>query len=294
MNQQTTTQKRVAIQGGYAAFHEIAARGFFKEEEISIVPCETFIDLFDAIEKDHVDFGIMAIENTVSGTILPNYALLRDSKLTVLGEHFLRIEQNLMVLPGTKIEEIKEVYSHHMAISQCRSFFKKYPHIKLIESNDTALSAKMVKDEGKREFGAIASALAAELYGLEIIGAGIETNKRNYTRFLVIGEKNKMWIPLNEIDKASLCFSVPHEPGSLSRVLSVLAFYGIDLTKIQSLPIIGREWQYLMFIDVSFHDYKRYRLSLDAIKPLTEDLFILGEYATGKKSFEEIHKINGF
>lgn len=289
--EQNKQTKRVGIQGEYGAFHDIAARAYFGTEEIEIIPCDTFIDLFASIEKGESDFTVMAIENTLSGSLIQNYGLLRDSSLVILGEIYQRIEQNLMALPGTKIKDIKEVYSHPMAIAQCRPFFKQYPHVKLIESLDTALSAKHVRDNNQTNTGALASRLAAEMYELEIIAPGIETNKKNYTRFLILGHKERISIKEEEIDKSSIVFSLPHEVGSLSKVLSVLAFYGLDLTKIQSLPIIGREWQYQMFVDLAFSDYKRYCQAIEAIKPLTEDFVILGEYAIGKKSFEKIHHV---
>ena len=267
--------KKVAIQGVNGAFHEIAARQYFKSEEIDIIPCATFKDLFLSMDNSIADCAVMAIENTVAGGLLPNYALLQQSTYTITGETYLRIKQNLLALPGQSIEDIKEVHSHYMAIAQTRSFFNKHPHIKLIESDDTALSARQISENKEKNKGAIASELAAEIFGLEILAEGIETHKKNFTRFLVI-EKEK--IIKRENNKASLCFSLPHKRGSLSSVLSILAYYEMNLSKIQSLPLVGKEWQYLFYADLVFESYEMYRKSLWAIKPLITDLKILGEY----------------
>jgi prephenate dehydratase len=273
---------QVAIQGIPGANHEIAARAYFKDKEVEVVPCYTFQEVFDVMQANPKIRGIMAIENTLVGSLLPNYTMLRESGFTIQGEHKLRIKHHLMALPGQNINDLKEVHSHPMALAQCEEFFKKHPHIKLIESEDTALSAKIISDEKIKGTGAIASSLAAELYNLEIIERSIETNKHNYTRFLIIGQENKAvkaeLLEQNKINKASLVFSLPHEEGSLSKVLTILAFYNINLTKIQSLPIVGIEWEYLFYIDVMFDNYERYLQSLDAIRPLCKKLRVLGEY----------------
>ncbi|MFT3738243.1 MAG: prephenate dehydratase [Breznakibacter sp.] len=284
-----TGLRKVAIQGGYGANHEIAARNFFEGEEIEIVPCLTFPDLFQTIKNDPSIYGIVAIENTLVGSLLPNYTMLKDSGLVIIGEYKLRISHQLMALPGQKIEDIKEVRSHPMALAQCEGFFRPYPHIKLIEHEDTALSAKEVRDHGEYGVAAIASELAANLYEMEILARSIETNKRNFTRFLIVSDKGKMEVEQlqvqNRVNKASLVFSLPHEEGSLSKVLTILAFYGINLSKIQSLPIVGHEWEYLFYVDVIFHDYAKYHQSLDAVRPLINKLKILGEYENGRQSF---------
>lgn len=275
--------KRVAIQGGYGAFHEIAAKQFFEGEQIEIEPCETFIDLFSALKSKKANLGIVAIENTIAGSLLPNYSLLRESEFNVLGETNLHISQNLMALPGQQIDDIYEVYSHPIAIQQSRVFFEKYPKMKLIESADTALSAKEIKEKNIKGIAAIGSSLAAQMYGLEIIQSGIETNKKNFTRFLIIGNEEDLLekgiYKKGEINKSSLCFSLPHQEGSLSSVLSILAFYNISLTKIQSVPIVGQEFEYFFYIDLVFQDEKRYRQSIEAIKPLIKNFKNLGEYA---------------
>ncbi len=280
--------KQVAIQGVRGANHELAAKEFFKDEEIEIVPCLTFSELFSRVKADSSIYGIVAIENTLVGSILPNYTLLKDSGLVVIGEYKLRIRHHLMVLPGQKIEDVREVHSHPMALMQCEAFFKNYPHIKLIESDDTALSAREIAENKLHSIGAVAPTLAAELYGLEILFSSIETNKKNFTRFLIVSDRGKTEVAdlviNNQVNKSSLAFSLDHEEGSLSKVLTILAFYNINLTKIQSNPVVGHEWEYIFYIDLTFQSYTRYLQSLDAIRPLCKKLRVLGEYEVGKQS----------
>lgn len=286
MNQ---TKKKIAIQGWPGANHEIAAKAFFEEENIEVIPCLTFPDLFETLKKDRDCYGIIAIENTLVGSLLPNYTMLKDSDLVIIGEYKLRIKHQFLALPGQSIDDIKEVYSHPMAIAQCEAFFKDYPHIKLIESEDTALSAKRIADDKLTGVGAIASELAADMYALETLAKNIETNKKNFTRFLIVTDKAKTEVDelleQNRVNKSSIVFSLPHEEGSLSKILTILAFYNINLTKIQSLPIVGQEWEYLFYVDLTFTDYKRYLQSLDAIRPLTSKLKTLGEYEKGRQSY---------
>ena len=272
--------KKVAIQGVSGAFHEIAARQYFDGEEIEILPCITFKDLFKALAADETLLGIIAIENTIAGSLLQNHNLLRESGCMIVGEHKLRIEHNLAALPGQSLQDLDEVYSHPIALMQCEDFLDSHRHMKAIESEDTALSAKEIADRTILRRAAICSSLAAEKYGLEIIAKGIETNKRNFTRFLLIAEPSLAGIMVNGtlLNKSSLVFTLPHEEGSLAKVLSILSFYHVNLTKIQSLPIIGREWEYQFYINLTFDDYTRYRQSLDAIRPLTKDFQLLGEY----------------
>lgn len=276
--------KKIAIQGFKASFHEIAAYTFFGRE-IETVECETFQALFDSMLKGgQADYAVMAIENSVAGSILPNYARLRESQLEIIGEVYLRIEMNLIALPGETIETIKEVHSHPMALLQTQQFFRRYPHINLVESKDTALSAIEIKDNNIQGRGALGSELIAETFGLDIIAKGIETNKRNFTRFLIlrrVGAENPF--PLPSPNKASLSFRTLHRPGSLSAALSALAMFGMNLTKIQSLPVLGEEWQYYMYADIEFDDYASYEEMLKVLKPLTHDLKILGEYSQGQK-----------
>lgn len=285
----TSSKIQVAIQGGAGAFHEIAARNHFNAN-LEVIPCDTFEELINQVSNQNVTYGIMAIENTVAGSLIPNYVLLRENPVKVIGEEYLRIKQNLVALPGQKVEDISEVHSHYMAIAQTRKYFASLPHIRLVESIDTALSAKEIQDKQIVGRAAIASKLAAEKYGLEILAHSIETNKKNYTRFLVITHRDTPVHLNGSRTKASVSFSLPDQPGSLSQVLSVLAFYGLSLSKIQSMPIVGRAFEYFFHIDLLYSDYNRYQQALEAIRPLITDLQILGEYAQGLTSFQQIHK----
>lgn len=280
--------KRVAIQGGLGAYHGIAAENFFAGEEVEIIPCITFRDIFKAIEKDPNVVGIMAIENTIAGSLLQNYELLKEHKLPIAGEYKLRISHCLAVFPGQTIHDIKEIQSHPIALMQCKDFLNTLPSVKVVEHEDTALAGRDIMEHKMAGNGAICSTRAAEIYGLDILAKGIETNKRNFTRFLIFGNR---WI-VDEIqqdeaiNKASIVFTLPHNEGSLSKVLSVFSFYDINLTKIQSLPIIGREWEYQFYVDFKFNDHERYKQSLIAIKPLINELITLGEYSEGVTSAE--------
>jgi len=282
MSNENQKVKRIAIQGGYGAFHEIAAYGYFENENIEIVPRNTFKDLFKALKQGKVYFGITAIENSIAGSILPNYNLLLESNLQIIGEIYLRINQNLVALAGQTINDIREVYSHPMAILQCQRFFDDHPTIRLIDSVDTALSAKEIADKQLMQTAAISSASAAKKYHLEIIAEGIETHKKNYTRFLILKGKNGNSQDVSSINKASLTFALAHKIGGLSKVLSILSFYDINLAKVQSMPIIGKDWEYHFFIDVEIESYRHYYQAIEAIRPFTSGLQILGEYLKGK------------
>ena len=241
-----------------------------------IVECLTFDGLYKSMDKGNADAAVMAIENTVSGGLLPNFELLRKNDRRIKGEVFLRIQQNLMALPGQSIEDIKEVRTHYMAINQTREFFKDYPWIRLVESEDTAKSAAEIAEQGLKGIGAVASTLAAELYGLEILAESIETYKQNFTRFLILDDA--LEVDKDKTNKSSMCFTLSHTPGSLAHVLTILSFYGMNLTRIQSLPIPGQEGQYFFYVDIKFENYLRYEQALAAVRPLMEDLTILGEY----------------
>ncbi len=278
----------VAIQGGYGSFHEIAACEYFADMPININPCDTFEDLFHELAEGNVDCAMVAIENSVAGSILPNYAKLRNSGLLVAGEIYLRIVQNLVALPGQSLSDIQEIHSHPVAIQQCNIFLEEMRRkgVKVVESIDTALSAKWIRDENLWGIGAVASKNAAQLYNLDIIAEGVEADKMNFTRFLLVtGNEEILAMKKAEgenVDKALVCFSLPHKVGSLSQILSILSYYDINLTKIQSLPIVGKAWEYLFHIDLLFQDYHQYKLALDAIRPLTAQLEILGEYQHGQ------------
>jgi prephenate dehydratase len=284
-----TAPLKVAIQGGYGAFHEIAARKYFKNTELEIIPCDTFIDLFESAAGGNADVAVVAIENSVAGSLIPNYALLSSSNMKVTGEVYLRIVQNLIALPGQKLEDISEVHSHPMAILQCQDFLRplRQRGVKVIESIDTALSAKWISEKGLKGVAALASDLAADIYGLEVIAESVESNKRNFTRFLIAEPGNISDKPDAPGDpssnKSSVCFTLPHQVGSLSQILSVLAFYKVNLSKIQSLPIVGQEWEYFFHLDILYDDYNMYKKALAAIRPLIDQLQILGEYRRGER-----------
>jgi prephenate dehydratase len=277
--------KKIAIQGGYGAFHELAAIKYFGEEDIEILPRDTFSDMLSSIKEQRSDFGIMAIENSLAGSILPNYNLLKETPMRVIGEVYLRIKQNLVALPGTSINGLTEVYSHPMAILQCKEYFEQYPHIRLIESVDTALSAKEISEKKITNAGAIASRIAADKYQLEILAEGIETNKMNYTRFLILTE-NGHEVEKEKVNKASIHFALAHKIGSLSKILSIFSFHEINLAKIQSMPIIGKDWEYQFYVDLEVTDYDMYRKALESITPFTSGLMIMGEYVKGEVYFD--------
>ena len=275
--------KRITIQGQPGCFHETAARCSFPGEQVEILPCDSFDQQFARMAADPTLLGIAAIENTIAGSLLPNHELLRRSSLAVIGEYKLRISHVLAALPGEAPCDIGEVHSHPIALMQCGDYLKAHPAMKVVERYDTAGSAREIAEQRLRGTAAICGAGAAELYGLEILERGIETNKHNFTRFLVVADPWKAddLRERSKVNKANIVFSLPHNEGSLSQVLSIFSFYKINLTKIQSLPIIGREWEYLFYVDVIFNDYLRYKQSIDAVSPLTKELKILGEYAEG-------------
>jgi prephenate dehydratase len=275
--------KTVAIQGIKGAYHEIAARKYFDERgegEIEILPCNQFKDVIAAVKKDPNLIGILAIENTIAGSLLQNHELIRESDLVVVGEQKIRISHSFAALPGESLETITEVNSHPIALMQCGDYLNTLPRIKIVEEEDTALSARLIAENKLKGHAAICSRYAAELYGLNVLDEGIETNKRNFTRFLLVVNRwlaDDMVID-SEINKSSVVFTLPHTEGSLSKVLTILSFYDVNLTKIQSLPIVGREWEYLFYVDLTFKNLLKYKQGLDAMRPLTKDFKILGEY----------------
>ncbi len=275
---------KIAIQGIKGCFHEIAAFKYFGERQRLILnECHSFEEMFRQFEKDQELYGVMAIENTVAGSILPNYSKLMQSNMQIIGEVYLRIEQNLLGIDLVDIASLKEVHSHPMAILQCLQFFKQYPSIKLIEKEDTALSAKVLLEKQDKQIGAIASSLAADHYDLKILAKGIETNHRNFTRFLILQNKDLLKLDEGFVNKASVCFKVGHTPGSLAKVLTIIAEHELNLTKIQSLPVIGREWEYLFLADLEFSSYGEYQKCLEIINPFLNEFQLLGLYQKGIK-----------
>ncbi len=284
--------KRIAIQGSIGSFHDIAAHQYFQGEQLQLICCETFEQVFENIRRDPTVIGMLAIENTIAGSLLHNYELLRNSGTTIVGEHKLHIEHSICCLTEDSWETIREVHSHPVALMQCRGFLADHPELKAVEATDTAGAAKLISEQNCRGWAAICNASAARLYGMKVLQESIEDNKHNFTRFLVVSDTRKADFlrPLDKTNKASLVFSLPHEEGSLSQVLSILYFYKINLTKIQSLPIIGHEWEYMFYVDVTFNDLIRYRQSIDAILPLTKELKVLGEYQDDGKQPNIQHK----
>ena len=272
--------KRIAIQGDIGSFHDIAAHQYFGNQQIQLICCSTFEQVFENIRRDPTAIGMLAIENTIAGSLLHNYELLRDSETTIVGEHKLRITHSLCCLPDDDWNTINEVHSHPVALMQCRGFLANHPTMKAVEAHDTAGAAKYIAQHQCRGWAAICNTAAAKIYGMKVLQEGIEDNKHNFTRFLVTSHVNKADFlrPIDRVNKASLVFALPHEEGSLSQVLSILSFYKMNLTKIQSLPIIGHEWEYMFYVDVTFDNLTRYRQSIDAIMPLTRELKVLGEY----------------
>jgi prephenate dehydratase len=272
--------KGIAIQGYEGSFHQVAAHQFFGKNT-TVIPCDTFRDVIKiSSSKKESSGGVMAIENSIAGSILPNYNLLQKSNLKVAGEVYLQIRQNLLVNKGVKLEDIREVHSHTMALQQCYVYLDQYKW-KLVETDDTALSAKHIHQHKSKHIAAIASKLAAELYDLEVIGPNIHTLKNNYTRFLILQREDE-FMPAADADKASVNFHTDHSRGSLAKVLTRIAEGGINLSKLQSFPIPGSEFQYSFHADMEFDSVERFEQVLDDIKPLTAELKIYGIYKKGE------------
>lgn len=278
-------RKKVLIQGFRGSYHEIAARKFFGKET-EVIPTLTFDEVFRLLAADSQLFGVVAIENTLSGSILPNYHLLYESGIRVSGEVKLRVSLNLLALPGQDLADIEEVRSQALALMQCREFFSSYPGMRLIESADTALSAKEISECGLKGAGVVASTLAAELYGLAILAPNIESNSKNFTRFLILnpgaGQIDLSMPPVSGVNKASLVFRLPHRKGSLVEVLSVFSKGECNLTSVQSSPLIGSEWEYIFYVDMTFSDQKLYRESVREASSLCSELSVSGEYTEGE------------
>jgi len=270
---------RVSIQGYEGSFHQVAAQQFFGKN-VQVLPCGTFRDVIKiASNKKESDGGVMAIENSIAGSILANYNLLQKSNLKIIGEIYLQIKQNLLVNPGVKLEDIREVHSHTMALQQCYDFLDKYKW-KLVETEDTALSAKHVHQHKSKHIAAIASKLAAELFQLEVLAPAIQTMKNNYTRFLML-QRQDVAQTVNDANKASVNFKTDHSRGSLARVLTKIAEGGINLSKLQSFPIPGSDFKYSFHADMEFDTIGQFENVVDQIKPLTEELKIYGVYKRG-------------
>ena len=281
MKENSKPMLKVAIQGVAGCFHDAAARQYFDGRDIETVPCDSFHSLFESLSTDASMIGIVAIENTIAGSLLANHELLRQSNLSIVGEHSVRISHVLCALPGETIGSITEVNSHPMALMQCEQYLRRHPNMRMVEKFDTAGSAEEIAKQNLEHHAAVCGELAANLYGLNILEKGIETNKRNYTRFLILADPllaSEMKPREELLDKASIVFTLPHSHGALSKVLTIFSFYDVNLTKIQSLPIVGREWEYRFYVDLTYKSYVRYRQAIEAVRPLTNEFKILGEY----------------
>lgn len=273
---------RVAIQGIATSFHEVAALTYFNEP-IETVECLTFHRLCEALKNDEADYAVMAIENSIAGSILPNYFLLQEYHFTIVGELYIPIHMHLLALPGVKIENLKSIESHPMAIRQCAEFLQTLNGIEIRESDDTALSAKKVKEKKLKETGAIANEFAAKKYGLNILERRIETHKKNFTRFLILKKRTNGKV---ESNKASLCFEVANSVGSLADALMTFKNHDINLTKIQSIPIVGKPSEYSIHIDVEWKKRKSYDDAMREVLRQVKNLNVLGEYKKAKIEYK--------
>lgn len=267
----------ISIQGYAGSFHDQAARKFFKGKELKLVPADTFDILGEQLKSGEVDYAVMAIENSIAGTILQNYRILREKKFQILGEVYLRIQHNLLVNPGTQKDQIRKVFSHPMALNQCLDYLKTMPDARLIESQDTALSAIELAEKPNHRHACIASLEAARLTGLEILGESIETNKTNYTRFFVLANERPIK-SLDHCDKASVYLRVPDKKGQLLHVLQCIDKYGVNMSKLQSFPVLGRFREYFFHLDLEFESMSQYEGLREELDSLTAEFTVLGLY----------------
>tara|TARA_A100001011_G_scaffold56086_1_gene55057 strand:+ start:4023 stop:4850 length:828 start_codon:yes stop_codon:yes gene_type:complete len=272
-------KKKIGIQGIRGSFHHIAVENYFNKE-IKLCEYLSFEDMISSLSKNEIQYALMAIENSTAGSIIPNYALIDEYNINIVGEHYLEISHNLMALKGQSLDDIKEIHSHPMALLQCRDFLKQNPSIKLVEEKDTANVAKKISNTKIMGIGAIASKLAAKIYDLNLIEEDIQSIKKNQTRFVVLKKDNS----LNElqINKASLKFELKHKRGSLSAILNVLSDCKLNLTKIQSMPKIETPWRYSFFVDVTFENFENYLKAKSIIKIMATEFKVLGEYKNSK------------
>ncbi len=272
---------KIAIQGIQGSNHHQVAKDYYGDSNIELVECLSFHGLVDQLLEGAADKGIMAIENSIAGSIIPNYALVYDNGLHIIGEYYLNIHHHLMVLKGQSLNDIKEVRSHPMALLQCREYLKTRPHIKMVEDVDTAETARQIQQNGAKGIAAIAPKVAAELYGLDIVASDIQTIKNNATRFIIVKTKNKE-LPKEDINKASVRFITDHKRGSLAAMLNVMSDCNLNLTKIQSLPIIESPWKYAFFVDVTFDGYANFEKAKALLNIMSEDFKVLGAYKNAR------------
>jgi prephenate dehydratase len=284
-------KEKVAIQGIAGSFHHQVAREYFGDD-VEVEECMSFQEVIDSLLVGNSEKGVMAIENSIAGSILPNYALIDDNNIRITGEHYIPIQMNLMAVPGQEIQNIKKVYSHPMALLQCKEFFKNYPHIKMIEDADTASVAKRISENGKTGVAAVASSAAALLFNLQIMEKDIHTVKSNTTRFLILSGKDEgrcQKVP----DKASIKFVMESRQGSLVTALNILRDYELDMSKIQSVPIIDMPWKYAFFIDVIFSDFEKFTKAMNILEMMTEQLKVLGTYTSRYAALDFVNKTAG-
>ncbi len=272
--------KSVAIQGIRGSFHHAVSQRYFGND-VAVDECLTFDELVNSVLTNKSDVAIMAIENSIAGSIIPNYALIDNHKLHIIGEYYLDVQHNLLALKGQSIEDIREVHSHPMALLQCKEFFKQYPHIKLVEDKDTADVARRIHKNQLKGIAAIASKTAADIFDLAILEQSIQTMKHNETRFMVVKTSNSVLDP-SDINKASIKFELDHKRGSLAAILNVMSDCKLNLTKIQSLPKLNTLWKYAFFVDVTFEKYEQFEKAKTVIEIMAEDLKVLGEYKNGR------------
>ena len=272
--------KKIAIQGIKGSFHEDAAIRYFDSEEIEVIECKSFRSVCNLIDSDQVDIAVMAIENSIAGSILQNYSLIRDYHLRVIGEIYIHIHMNLMMIPGGRKDDITTIYSHPIAIRQCAEYLEDcFPNVKIVENQDTAASGKIISSEKLSDAAAIGNVRTAGIYGLDIIDSGIETNKKNFTRFWILskhGNSNSM------NNKASLAFEVGHYYGALAKALNIFAANKINLNKIQSIPIVGKPNEYTIHVDLEYDSEDAYEKAIHEVLKNVSSLSILGEYVRGK------------
>lgn len=272
--------RKIAIQGIEGSNHHMVASEYFGEG-IELVECMSFTGLVDSLLEGKAEKGVMAIENSIAGSIIPNYNLVCDNGLHIIGEHYLNVHHHLMALPGQHLEDIRVVRSHPMALLQCGNYLKGVPQITVVEDTDTAEPARRISREKLEGVGAIAPALAAKLFGLEILASEIQTINNNATRFIIVKTVNKEW-PRDAINKASMRFLTDHKRGSLATVLNVMSDCNLNLTKIQSLPVIDTPWKYSFFVDVTFEAYAQFEKAKSLLAIMTEDFRVLGEYKNAR------------
>lgn len=276
---------KIAIQGIESSFHHVAATKLMGNEMIDLIPCDSFEKVVEAVNNNKADYGVLAIENTIAGAILPNYNLIDSAKMVILDEVYLTIQMHLMALESESIHDIKEVHSHPVALLQCKKYLCKFPpQFKVIEGKDTAYEARKIKMKQLRGVAAIAGKQVASKYGLKILDSNIQHVKNNETRFVLLGKTSNEHVSI--VNKATLKFELKHEVGSLSNILQVFSTFNISLTKIQSLPILDRPWQYAFFVDIVFQDYQLFVSVVEVLEKVVKQLTVLGVYRENKKNYK--------